>query len=145
MTVQDIVDVEVCTCNICKECLELKIQTLQEQPCICTYKTVVEQHPSLDENGNNIMVDVEVSVVDVMCARCIEIKGYQDTLDKWDMLDKANIDKEDYDKYDIVDGVICNKVIEEGKVSRVDELKTRLEIAENALLELMIQQMSVSI
>lgn len=114
---------EKCTCDECEECLNLKIQALQSQPCECTYKTIVEQHPSVDEDGNDVMIDVEVSVIDVMCARCVEIKEYQDILDKWEILSKANIDKADFDKYDVVNGVICSKVVEGGNPSEIDELK----------------------
>ena len=132
-----------CVCGKCDDCIMLLISELEQTACTCTYKTIIVQQPSHDEQGLETTIDVEVEVVDVMCQRCVEIKGLQDLLNKREILRKAYIDEILWEHCEVDEnGNITMHTGDIPEKSDIEKLKERLEISENALLELLIQQVN---
>lgn len=125
----------LCTCGKCKECIQVIIDRLYQETCTCTYKTVVEQLP----NEEGVLQPTEKLVVDAQCERCKEIEILKTKLEWYSMFEKAYIPKELWEKCSIVDGIIVQQSEEAVEKSEVELLRERLEIAENALLDMMLQ------
>ena len=129
----------LCTCGKCKECVQMVIDRLYQEPCTCTYKTVVEQLP----NEEGVLQPTEKQVINVQCERCKEIETLKTKLEWYDMFEKAYIPKELWEKCSIVDGIIVQQSEEAVEKSEVELLRERLEMAENALLDIMLQNINV--
>lgn len=113
-----------CICGKCKECLELLREYYLSLPCECTYKTIqVEETIINPDTGLEEVVTVEKQAVDIQCERCKKIDSINKTLSDYEILANAFINEEDFDKYEVIDGVITSKVVDKGKHSDIDVLK----------------------
>lgn len=113
-----------CICGKCKECLELLCEYYLSLPCECTYKTIqVEETIINPDTGLEEVVTVEKQVVDIQCERCKKIDSINKTLSDYEILANAFIDEEDFDKYEVIDGVIVSKEVDKGKPSDIDVIK----------------------
>lgn len=113
-----------CICGKCKECLELLREYYLSLPCECTYKTIqVEETIINPDTGLEEVVTVEKQVVDIQCERCKKIDYINKTLSDYEILANAFIDEEDFDKYEVIDGVITSKIVDKGKPSDIDVIK----------------------
>lgn len=116
-----------CICGKCKECLELLCEYYLALPCECTYKTIqVEETIINPDTGLEEVVTVEKQVVDIQCERCKKIDSINKTLSDYEILANAFIDKEDFDKYEVIDGIITSKVVDKGKPSDIDILGNKV-------------------
>lgn len=109
-----------CTCGKCDDCLRVLLAYHQSQKCTCTYKDVEVSVPNPETGLEDIIIE---KVVDVMCDRCKQIQAIEKQLSDHEIMRKAYIDECNFDKYEVVDGVIQSKVIESGKMSEIDALK----------------------
>lgn len=113
-----------CTCEKCKDCLELLREYYQSLPCECTYKPIqVEETIINPDTGLEETVMVDKQVIDVQCERCKKIDSINKTLSDYEILSNAFIDEKDFDKYEVIDGVITSKIVDKGKPSDIDMLK----------------------
>ena len=113
-----------CICGKCKECLELLCEYYLALPCECTYKTIqVEETIINPDTGLEETITVEKEVVDTQCERCKKIDSINNTLSDYEILANAFIDEEDFDKYEVVDGVITSKIVDTGRPSDIDVIK----------------------
>ena len=116
-----------CICGKCKECLELLREYYLALPCECTYKTIqVEETIINPDTGLEEVVTVEKEVVDIQCERCKKIDSINKTLSDYEILANAFINEEDFDKYEVIDGVITSKVVDKGKPSDIDILDNKV-------------------
>lgn len=116
-----------CICGKCKECLALLREYYLTLPCECTYKTIqVEETIINPDTGLEEVVTVEKQVVDIQCERCKKIDSINKTLSDYEILANAFIDAEDFDKYEVVEGVITSKVVDKGNPSDIDVLGNKV-------------------
>lgn len=116
-----------CTCGVCRECLELLCEYYLALPCECTYKTIqVEETVINPDIGLEEIIMVDKQVIDVQCGRCKKIDSINKTLSDYEILASAFINKEDFDKYEVIDGVIVSKVVDKGKPSDIDILGNKV-------------------
>lgn len=113
-----------CVCGKCKDCLELLRGYYESLPCECTYKTIqVEETIINPETGLEESIMVEKQVVDIQCERCKKIDALNKTLSDYEILSNAFIDEKDFDKYEVIDGVITSKIVDKGSPGDIDVLK----------------------
>lgn len=116
-----------CTCGVCKDCLELSREYYLALHCECTYRTIqVEETIINPDTGLEEVVTVEKQVVDIQCERCKKIDSINKTLSDYEILANAFIDAEDFDKYEVVEGVITSKVVDKGNPSDIDVLGNKV-------------------
>lgn len=125
----------LCTCGKCKQCMQMLIDKLSQEACTCIYKDVVEELP----NEEGVLQSTKNQVLDIECERCKQIGALQIKLEWYDMFEKAYIPQDLWDKCYVVDGVIMQHSEEQVEKSEIELLRERLEIAENALLDMMLQ------
>ena len=116
-----------CICGKCKDCLELLCEYYLALHCECTYRTIqVEETIINPDTGLEEIITVEKEVIDVQCERCKKIDSINKTLSDYEILASAFINKEDFDKYEVIDGVITSKVVDKGKPSDIDILGNKV-------------------
>lgn len=133
-----------CVCGKCDDCLVLLLEYYQLQACECTYKTIqVEEIIINPDTGLEETVMVDKEVVDVQCDRCKKIDSINKALSDRDIMTKAYIDEEDFDKYEVVDGVIVSKEVDKGKPSDIDVLKNESSNILSSTLDIDFRLMEV--
>ena len=133
-----------CICGKCKECLELLREYYLALPCECTYKTIqVEETIINPDTGLEETITVEKVVVDIQCERCKKIDSINKTLSDYEILANAFIDEEDFDKYEVVDGVITSKIVDTGRLSDIDISKNENSNILSSTLDLDFRLMEV--
>ena len=100
--------VEVCSCMKCEKCRQLEIE-LVESGCECVYEDIIKA----DEEGNEYTERVLIT----KCDHCKTIESINLRYDNYRLMEKANINKEFWDIYKVVDGVIyttneCNNNVD---------------------------------
>lgn len=83
--------VDVCTCGNCIECINRDITYQETLDCACTYIDEPYEYTYINELGEEVTETLYRKVVDVQCERCKEIDRLDSILEKYDMLEKANI------------------------------------------------------
>lgn len=133
-----------CTCGKCKDCLELSREYYLALHCECTYRTIqVEETIINPDTGLEEIITVEKEVVDIQCERCKKIDSINKTLSDYEILANAFIDEDDFDKYEVIEGVITSKIVDKGKPSDIDVLKDENSNILSSTLDLDFRLMEV--
>lgn len=112
-----------CFCGECRECIYRKIEVQQAIECICIYETVKEPQPSYDEQGNEIMIEVDVERLVTQCERCKEIDRLSKILEAYAAYEKAFIPEEQWSSCKYENGIIYTPNNEMPTQSPIEELQ----------------------
>lgn len=129
----EVIQEPICECKRC--IVERKIAEVEQQECTCTYKVEHKKEFYIDENGIEQTREYDVTVIDVQCARCIDLENCHTILDHYDTLEKANIDEEYWEMCNIKDGIIYTPTQEE-MISRFDNMDEQIINSQKIIIEL---------